>query len=95
VICLLHGGSFAWTMAKACSPKTRPQSLRQTALDAIEQTKFYLKWQDRLRRGAGRPDGASAVSEAGAFTFFLQDELHPLTVEILDLAADMVGGRWH
>ena len=52
-------GSCAWTKARACSPSTRPKkTLRQTALDAIDQTTFYPEnGRARLRDMiANRPD---------------------------------------
>jgi isoleucyl-tRNA synthetase len=74
-----------------------PRTLRQMALDAIEQTAFYPEnGRARLRDMiAGRPDWCiSRQRNWGVpLPFFIHrdsGELHPRTMEILDLAADMV-----
>ncbi|MEO7391027.1 MAG: isoleucine--tRNA ligase [Ramlibacter sp.] len=74
-----------------------PQSLRQMALEAIEETNFYPEnGKARLRDMiAGRPDWCISRQRSWGvpLPFFLHKdtgELHPRTMEILDTAADMV-----
>jgi len=81
---------------------TRPghkpaQTLRQSALQALEQTRFYpANGKARLRDMiAGRPDWCiSRQRNWGVpLPFFLHKEsgeLHPRTLEIIDQAADMI-----
>jgi len=74
-----------------------PGTLRQLALAAIEQTAFYPEnGRTRLRDMiAGRPDWCISRQRSWGvpLPFFIHrdsGELHPRTMEILDLAADMV-----
>jgi isoleucyl-tRNA synthetase len=74
-----------------------PKSLRQMALEAIEETNFYPEnGKARLRDMiAGRPDWCISRQRSWGvpLPFFLHrdtGDLHPRTMEILDQAADMV-----
>ncbi|MBG9388221.1 isoleucine--tRNA ligase [Caenimonas aquaedulcis] len=74
-----------------------PDTLRNMALAAIEETSFYPEnGQARLRDMiAGRPDWCISRQRSWGvpLPFFLHKDthdLHPKTMEILDLAADMV-----
>ncbi|MEN9539058.1 MAG: hypothetical protein RLZZ126_1293 [Pseudomonadota bacterium] len=74
-----------------------PKTLRQIALNAIEQTAFYpangkARLHDMI---AGRPDWCISRQRSWGvpLPFFLHkdtNELHPKTMEILDIAAAMV-----
>ncbi len=87
----MDAGEGVFTTDKA------PKTLRQLALDAIEQTSFYpANGKTRLRDMiAGRPDWCISRQRSWGvpLPFFIHrdsGELHPRTMEILDLAAAMV-----
>jgi isoleucyl-tRNA synthetase len=74
-----------------------PKSLREIALDAIEQTSFYPEnGKARLRDMiAGRPDWCISRQRSWGvplplFTHMDSGVLHPKTVAMIDLAAEMV-----
>ena len=74
-----------------------PKTLRQLALDAIEHTNFYPEnGKTRLRDMiAGRPDWCISRQRSWGvplplFTHMDSGELHPKTLAMIDLAADMV-----
>ena len=74
-----------------------PKTLRQLALDAIEQTNFFPEnGRGRLRDMiAGRPDWCISRQRSWGvpmplFTHMDSGELHPKTMELIDLAASMV-----
>ncbi len=74
-----------------------PKTLRQLALDAIEQTSFYpengkVRLRDMI---AGRPDWCISRQRSWGvplplFTHMDSGELHPQTMAMVDLAAEMV-----
>jgi isoleucyl-tRNA synthetase len=80
------------------NPALKPaQSLRQLALEAIEQTRFYPEnGKTRLRDMiAGRPDWCISRQRSWGvpLPFFIHKEsgeLHPRTLDILDQAAERV-----
>ena len=74
-----------------------PLTLRQTALEAIEQTNFYPEsGKARLRDMiANRPDWCISRQRSWGvpmplFTHIDSGELHPLTPQLIDLAASIV-----
>jgi isoleucyl-tRNA synthetase len=87
----MDAGDGVFTKDKA------PKSLREIALNAIEQTSFYpengkIRLRDMI---AGRPDWCISRQRSWGvplplFTHMDSGELHPKTVEMIDLAAEMV-----
>ncbi|MBS7806604.1 isoleucine--tRNA ligase [Variovorax sp. PCZ-1] len=87
----MDAGEGVFTTDKA------PKSLRELALDAIEQTNFYpengkVRLRDMI---AGRPDWCISRQRSWGvplplFTHMDSGELHPKTVAMIDLAAEMV-----
>jgi isoleucyl-tRNA synthetase len=74
-----------------------PQTLRQTALQAIEQTRFYPENGKVRLQGmiAGRPDWCISRQRSWGvpLPFFLHKEtaeLHPDTMALMDRAADLI-----
>jgi isoleucyl-tRNA synthetase len=87
----MDAGEGVFTKDKA------PKSLREIALDAIEQTSFYPEnGKTRLRDMiAGRPDWCISRQRSWGvplplFTHMDSGELHPKTTVMIDLAAEMV-----
>jgi len=77
--------------------KNKVQCLRETALNAIEQTKFFPAWgKARLHNMiANRPDWCISRQRSWGvpLPFFLHketDELHPQTVELIEKVAQKV-----
>ena len=86
-----QGGEGVFTLDKS------PKSLRELSLDAIEQTQFYPEnGKTRLRDMiAGRPDWCISRQRSWGvplplFTHVDSGELHPKTLELVDLAASIV-----
>jgi isoleucyl-tRNA synthetase len=87
----MDNGEGVFTSDKA------PKSLRETALGAIEQTQFYpengkIRLRDMI---AGRPDWCISRQRSWGvplplFTHVDSGELHPKTLELVDLAASIV-----
>ncbi len=87
----MDAGEGVFTTDKA------PKSLREISLDAIEQTSFYPEnGKTRLRDMiAGRPDWCISRQRSWGvplplFTHVDSGELHPKTLELVDLAASIV-----
>ena len=94
---ILFRADWQWFVDMDSQPSAMANTLRQTALQAIEETDFYPQWgKNRLRAMVGgRPDWCLSRQRFWnvPMPFFLHKqsgELHPQTLRIIEDAAGIV-----
>ncbi len=97
---IVYRATSQWFAGMDTTPKAGGPTLRETALQAIEQTEFFPAWGKARLQGmiAGRPDWTlSRQRQWGVpMAFFLHKEtgeLHPRTPELLEAVAKRIEQR--